>query len=347
MSDNGWINAELFTEWGHCFLKSLPKDDPQPHLLLVDGHSSHVYNIDFLNLMKDNNVYVFSLPPHTTHYLQPADRALFKSLKHFWRLEGRRVTRESAGKRLDRALFMPLFSKAWSKAATPENAQAGFRRSGIHPFNPDKIDKSLFMPSQTTETVFDHACPTQEHDDDSFQVIPGHTPRHPLHDAVQPEIPLPQLAPQPSPQPAQPPPQLAIVTPPPLAQEVEVATEPDLSFMSLVTLPVRERPSSSRQRAKPPSYNLTSQEHFNFVKQKKEKSKAKKTPKHSKMHQVHQDACKVCGFLYGDTNDPKLREEWVSCEVCWNWYHGSCAEESGIIEDNKAFTCTSCLFPEM
>ncbi|KAL2095647.1 hypothetical protein ACEWY4_007795 [Coilia grayii] len=88
MSDNGWINAELFTERGHCFLKSLPKDDPQPHLLLVDGHSSHVYNIDFLNLMKDNNVYVFSLPPHTTHYLQPADRALFKSLKHFWRLEG-------------------------------------------------------------------------------------------------------------------------------------------------------------------------------------------------------------------------------------------------------------------
>jgi uncharacterized protein affecting Mg2+/Co2+ transport len=95
MSDNGWINTELFTEWGKFFLQCLPKDDPRPHLLLVDGHSSHVYNIEFLNLMKENNVCVFSLPPHTTHYLQPADRALFKSLKHFWRIEGRRVTRES------------------------------------------------------------------------------------------------------------------------------------------------------------------------------------------------------------------------------------------------------------
>ena len=76
-------------------------------------------------------MYVFSLPPHTTHYLQPADRALFKSLKHFWRLEGRRVTVEGGGKQLDRALFMPLFSKAWKKAATPSNAQAGFCGSEI------------------------------------------------------------------------------------------------------------------------------------------------------------------------------------------------------------------------
>lgn len=99
-------------------------------------------------------MYVFSLPPHTTHYLQPADRALFKSLKHFWRLEGRRVTVEGGGKQLDRALFMPLFSKAWKKAATPSNAQAGFCGSGIFPLNPDKINKNLFMPSKTTERPF-------------------------------------------------------------------------------------------------------------------------------------------------------------------------------------------------
>lgn len=50
MSDNGWINAELFTEWGKWFVQSLPLNDPRPHLLFVDGHASHVYNIDFLNI---------------------------------------------------------------------------------------------------------------------------------------------------------------------------------------------------------------------------------------------------------------------------------------------------------
>lgn len=47
MSDNGWINAELFTEWGKWFVQSLPRNDSRPHLLFVDGHASHVYNIDF------------------------------------------------------------------------------------------------------------------------------------------------------------------------------------------------------------------------------------------------------------------------------------------------------------
>ena len=140
MSDNGWINTELFTEWGKFFLRSLPKDDPRPYLLLVDGHSSHVYNIEFLNLMKANNVCVFSLPPHTTHYLQPADRALFKSLKHFWRIGGRRVTRESGGKRLDRALFMSLLPG--SKLQRPQMPRLDFIRD--IPIQPRQDEENYF-----------------------------------------------------------------------------------------------------------------------------------------------------------------------------------------------------------
>ena len=81
-------------------------------------------------------------------------RALFKSLKHYCRPEGRRITRESGGKRLDKTLFTSLFSKAWLKAATPSKTQAGFRASGIYPFNPAKINEDHFMPSQTSERSF-------------------------------------------------------------------------------------------------------------------------------------------------------------------------------------------------
>ncbi|KAI4800022.1 hypothetical protein KUCAC02_016559 [Chaenocephalus aceratus] len=178
MSDNGWIDSDLFTEWGNRFCKAFQKmiHDPICSLLMVTP--SHVYNIDFLNMMRENNVTVFSLPPHTTHYLQPADRALFKSLKHYWRLEGRRITRESGGKRLDRALFMPLFSKAWMKAATPLNGQAGFRGSGIYPFNPAKINENLFMPSQTSERCFQE---TPVAPDEMLFPAPS-TPCHPPHD---------------------------------------------------------------------------------------------------------------------------------------------------------------------
>ncbi|KAK5894877.1 hypothetical protein CesoFtcFv8_011524 [Champsocephalus esox] len=47
------------------------------------------------------------------------------------------------------------------------------------------------------------------------------------------------------------PPLSHIVTPPPMVEEVEVVTQPECSFKSLITLPVRERPTTSRQRAKP------------------------------------------------------------------------------------------------
>ena len=98
--------------------------------------------------MKKNNVHVICFPPHTTHILQPADRAFFRSLKHNWNLEGRVFTRENGGQKLQKSLFLGILSKAWRSAATPENARAGFRGSGIHP-----LDSALclFAPSLTTD----------------------------------------------------------------------------------------------------------------------------------------------------------------------------------------------------
>ena len=51
VSDNGWITTELFLDWGKQFVDMLLKDDLRPHVLLLDGHTSHVFNIEFLRLM--------------------------------------------------------------------------------------------------------------------------------------------------------------------------------------------------------------------------------------------------------------------------------------------------------
>eukprot|EP00064_Thunnus_orientalis_P007896 superscaffoldBa00000903_g7918 len=146
VSENGWINSELFVECGKLFVQQLPKDDLRPHVLLLDGHNSHVYNMPFLQLMKDNNVHVMCYPSHTTHVLQPADKALFKSLKHNWYEEGRRWMREGAGLKLPKTEFFSLFSKAWQKTATVENAQAGFRGTGMFPLNKNIVPAEVYAP---------------------------------------------------------------------------------------------------------------------------------------------------------------------------------------------------------
>jgi len=100
--------------------------------------------------MRANNVHIWCFPAHTTHWLQPADRSLFKSLKQNWTQEGLRLTRLSGGSKLSRAEFFQLFAAAWKKAATVENAQFGFTATGLFPLNAHKIPDEAFLPSLTS-----------------------------------------------------------------------------------------------------------------------------------------------------------------------------------------------------
>jgi len=151
VSENGWITSELFVEFGRKFVSRLPKDDPRPHLLLLDGHCTHVYNLEFLNTMKENNVHPFCFPPHTTHCLQPADVSLFKSLKHHWTVQGRKHLRKTGGRKPDKKQFFKLFEAAWREAATVATAQSGFRESGTFPMNRNAIRPEVFEPSKTSD----------------------------------------------------------------------------------------------------------------------------------------------------------------------------------------------------
>ena len=51
-----------------------------PHLLLVDGHSSH-YTVEFIKYAREANIIVLCYPSHTTHVLQGLDVVTFAILK--------------------------------------------------------------------------------------------------------------------------------------------------------------------------------------------------------------------------------------------------------------------------
>ncbi|KAJ8359905.1 hypothetical protein SKAU_G00164300 [Synaphobranchus kaupii] len=65
VSNNGWITTELFSDWGKQVVDMLPKDDARPHVLLLDGHSSHVYNMEFLKLMQTHKTWLWGRMPLT------------------------------------------------------------------------------------------------------------------------------------------------------------------------------------------------------------------------------------------------------------------------------------------
>ena len=78
-SVNGWINKDIFLEYATRWLRWMHtwKLLDRPHLLLLDVHKSHVYNIQFLKLMKEFNIGVLAIPSHTSHKIQPLDDVPF------------------------------------------------------------------------------------------------------------------------------------------------------------------------------------------------------------------------------------------------------------------------------
>ncbi|GBN39256.1 hypothetical protein AVEN_113634-1 [Araneus ventricosus] len=53
------------------------RTEQRPVLLILDGHSSHVRNSGVIDLARENHVTIISLPPYSTHMLQPLDRTFF------------------------------------------------------------------------------------------------------------------------------------------------------------------------------------------------------------------------------------------------------------------------------
>lgn len=49
----------------------------------LDGHSSH-YNLNIVEMARENDVIIFTLVPHTTHEMQSLDTAVFGPLINNW-----------------------------------------------------------------------------------------------------------------------------------------------------------------------------------------------------------------------------------------------------------------------
>ena len=65
----GYITKHKFHEYSICFVHFLKTQGllNQNHLLIIDSHKSHVYNVAFFEEMLENNIHVLAIQPHTSH----------------------------------------------------------------------------------------------------------------------------------------------------------------------------------------------------------------------------------------------------------------------------------------
>ena len=106
-SDNGWITQELFNGWlTKHFVRCIPPE--RPICLLVDGHSSHI-DLETSKSCRDNNIYLYCLPPHSSHITQPLDVGFFSPLKVAWKREVMNYNSEHPGATVSKTSFARVF----------------------------------------------------------------------------------------------------------------------------------------------------------------------------------------------------------------------------------------------
>ena len=155
---SGWMTGEnFFLAFKHFVTHAKPSKE-KPVLLLVDNHESHL-TLDMILHAKENNVVILTLPPHCSHRLQPLDVSVFGPFKGFYKVALNNWIINHPG-RTASIYNIPKFSKeAYEKALTIKNISAGFRKTGIFPFNAQVFSEEDFLCSYVSDRPF--STPTE------------------------------------------------------------------------------------------------------------------------------------------------------------------------------------------
>ena len=160
VSDSGWIETELFMRYMKHFVDHVKPTQDNMALLILDGHKTHTKNLELIDYAKENQVVIISLPPHTSHKLQPLDRTFFKPLKVAFDRACTSWMRAHPARRITIDKLGELFNIAYMKAATVENAVNGFKCTGIVPFNASILpDAAYLIDPRESETSTDVIAP--------------------------------------------------------------------------------------------------------------------------------------------------------------------------------------------
>lgn len=147
---SGWMQDDTFIVFLKHFQKHTNASLSHKVLLVLDNHSSHIH-INSLDFCKENGIVLLSFPPHCSHKLQPLDRSVYGPFKKAINTACDAWMRNHPGKTMTIYDIPSIITTAMPLALTQANIQAGFRKTGIFPFNRNLFQEIDFAPSFVTD----------------------------------------------------------------------------------------------------------------------------------------------------------------------------------------------------
>lgn len=161
-SKSGWFDMVQFEKWFFdCLLPYLQNNSrsEDPKILIGDNLASH-FSPAVISSALENNIYMTPLPANSTHLMQPLDVSFFGPMKKKWRniLDCWRKESRRRGS-IPKQQFPGLLKNLWTDLlrTSEANLKAGFRTTGMVPFDPDKIINKLptIEESSSSERLLD------------------------------------------------------------------------------------------------------------------------------------------------------------------------------------------------
>jgi len=148
LTDNGWTTNEKGLAWvKHFDFHTKGRTKGAYRLLILDGHESH-HSTDFELYCKEQNIVTLCMPAHSSHKLQPLDVGCFGPLKRAYGKEIEGLMRAHITY-IAKEDFLPAFYKAYNATITLSNIQAGFRATGLVPYDPEYVISQLDVKPST------------------------------------------------------------------------------------------------------------------------------------------------------------------------------------------------------
>lgn len=154
-SSSGWITEDLFLEWLNHFANFAKVSKENTALLVLDNHCTHSC-LKSYTFCRDNGIVIVSLPPHTSHRLQPLDVTFFSSLKSAYYQECDQYMKSNHYEKISLTCIAELFAKAFNRMATIEKGVKGFQVTGIYPLN-----RNVFGEEEFTRTPLEDITPEE------------------------------------------------------------------------------------------------------------------------------------------------------------------------------------------
>ncbi|KAJ8933909.1 hypothetical protein NQ314_013710 [Rhamnusium bicolor] len=173
---SGWMKETHFLKYVKHFVRHTRASVDRPVVLLLDNHDSYL-SVEGFTYCKNNGVTVLSFPPHCSHKLQPLDRSVYGPLKKYVNSACDAWMTNNPGRTMTIYDISGIAATALPIAAIPNNIMAGFRVSGISPFNRDIFPDSEFIAGYVT----DRPDPNPEIIDDISVAIPSTSADIPRH----------------------------------------------------------------------------------------------------------------------------------------------------------------------